>query len=1215
MKKTTIQKKLKKYFLVLITAMPVFAFSQTTVTTNTSAITLAQTIVGSGVTVTAANFNKCGGVPTGSVVSAGTFTNASGDLGISNGIILTTGIATNAGLSYTYTASKDLGYTYTDPDLVTISDSAIHDVCSLSFTFTPICSALNITFVFASEEWPKFVCGTGVHAYNDAFGIFLSGANPSGGNYVAQNIAVLPNAAHTPVQIDSINDNYGGNCGKPENVSYFVNNGGATGHHYSDIVYDGFTIPVTSVTNVKPCSTYVMEIAIGEAGNGKFDSGVFIQGSSVDCGTPPVITASATPNNCGSNNGTASAIVSNFSGTPTYSWTPGGLTTSTISGLATGVYSCSVGLPGCSSTTYTTVAATVTNGGSPPSLTITGTQTLCAGNSITLTGGTAAGYTWMPGNITTNTITVSPATNTTYTLTGGNGTCTTSIVTTVTVDANPVITVNDPSSCAGQAVILQASPSTLSTYTWTGVSSASSTASVAPGSTSSYTVSGTDANGCISNVAVSTVSITASTQISVTSSSNPPCINSNYTLTANGATTYTWLPVGGYTSLDANSTQISVTQSTAAVTFTVSGTGSCPATQTVITINPAPVTTLTISPSNNAMVCYGGTVTISANGANSYTWSPTISNGVAFIPTATTIYSVTATDAYGCTVDSSVNIIVNQLPVFTVNAPPICAGQTATLTASHITYTYTWQGSSSTASTITVTPSTSPQTYTVSALDSNNCVSSSVVTATVTTNPLPTLTITANPANASICAGSSITLTAFGATNYTWTPTPPTITNGTAFTPTATQTYSVFGTDANGCTNVNPQTADVTVNPITTLTVTGAPVCSGSNSTFTAMGANTYTWSTSDLTSNISVLATNNQTYTVVGTDANSCPTVPAIATATVNQLPNITIASNPTSAAICAGSTATLTALGAQTYTWNSGSQANPISVSPTIKTTYTVVGTDVNNCSNKDTITISINPLPIAQTITASSPIVCIGAINPPVVLSVPNPGTWIGPAPSTATISANSTSISVTHGGVYTLLTTNSCGNAPSAPYTLVADSVMANFTASPLVGQMPVTVTYTNASVALPGNTITNNGWSFGDGNNSISVNPTKIFANAGTFQTILTITDNLGCKDTASVYVIVNVIPPVIIIPNIFTPNDDGVNDIFAIDATGINNFDCKIYDRWGLLLHEWQGANGGWDGKARNGNNCTDGTYFYLITYTDNYNKSSIKNGFFQLIR
>ncbi len=1127
-----------------------------------------------------------------------------------------------------------------------------------------------------------------------------------------------------------------------------------------------------------------------------------------------------------------SELVIGYPASSTFSWTPGGQTTSTITGLTTGNYTCTVGIPGCVTPTYTTVVATVTSSGATPVLSISGTKTICSGNSTTLTGATATNYTWMPGNITTNTISVSPTTNTTYTLIGANGACTASVVATVTVNSNPTIilnndsicanvatgtlsasgantytwstgaqttsitaaagtytvtgtdangcknmasasivsvslptittnvnsicigvtstltasggaansytwspggpngnstyivtpasttpivvtganshgclnthtvtvnttptiTVNDPTTCSGQSVTIQANPSTLSSYTWTGVSSSSSTASVAPNSTTSYTVLATDANGCVSNAAISTVSVTAATQISVASSNNPPCIGSTYTLTANGATTYTWIPsTGTFTSLDANSTQISVTQGTAAVTFSVSGVGSCPATPTVITINPAPVNSLTITTTpSNAVVCNGNSATFTASGASTYTWTPNITNGVAFTPASSQVYSVTGTDVNGCMGFDTVSVVVNPNPVLTVASQTICPTATTTLTAMPTTLTsYTWS-TGSFADTTIVSPSVN-SVYNVSATDANGCVGTTTasinivnnltVTAlttnslpclnsldtltasgaqsytwtasngnttsisannsTVTINPTTTttytvkgssgtcldsatvtvniapplnITVTSNPANAIICAGDNITLSGNGASTYTWT---GGITDNTPFNPSISQTYTVTGTDANGCTGTANQAVTVNPTPTVTINASSPAICVGQSATLTASGANTYTWSTTEMTPSITVSPIATQTYSVIGTSTNSCTNsnAPATVTITVNPLPTISIASNPVGSAVCFGSTATLTASGAQTYTWDSGSNTNPYSISPAVQTTYTVIGTDANSCSSFTTITIGVNPLPVAQTITASSPIVCKGAINPPVVLSVPNPGTWIGPAPSTATISANSTSISITQGGVYTLITSNSCGSAASAPYTAIADSVIANFTASPLVGQMPVTVNYTNTSVALSGNTIITNSWSFGDGNTSISVNPTEIFTNAGTYQTTLTVTDNLGCKDTATIYVVVNVVPPVIVIPNIFTPNGDGLNDIFSIDATGINNFDCKVYDRWGLLLHEWQGTSGGWDGKARNGNNCTDGTYFYIITYTDNYNKSSIKDGFFELIR
>ncbi|HTA62061.1 MAG TPA: hypothetical protein VK835_06385, partial [Bacteroidia bacterium] len=284
----------------------------------------------------------------------------------------------------------------------------------------------------------------------------------------------------------------------------------------------------------------------------------------------------------------------NASGASTYTWNNGVQTSSLTA--APGTYSVTAtDANGCKNTASASIVSI-----SLPTIT-TNLNAICTGVSSTLTasGGATNSYTWSPGGPSGNgTYVVTPASTTPIVVTGANthGCLNTH---TVTINASPMVTVNSPTTCSGQNQTLQASPTTLTSYTWTGVSSSISSA-VVPGSAASYTVAGNDANGCVSNNAVSTVSIGASTQISVTSSnSNLPCINSTYTLTANGATTYTWAPSSGsFTSLDANSTQISVTQGATAVTFTVNGTGSCPATQTIVTINPAPVITLTISPSN-----------------------------------------------------------------------------------------------------------------------------------------------------------------------------------------------------------------------------------------------------------------------------------------------------------------------------------------------------------------------------------------------------------------------------------------------------------------------------------------------------------------------------------------------------------------------------------------------------------------------------------------
>jgi gliding motility-associated-like protein len=92
-------------------------------------------------------------------------------------------------------------------------------------------------------------------------------------------------------------------------------------------------------------------------------------------------------------------------------------------------------------------------------------------------------------------------------------------------------------------------------------------------------------------------------------------------------------------------------------------------------------------------------------------------------------------------------------------------------------------------------------------------------------------------------------------------------------------------------------------------------------------------------------------------------------------------------------------------------------------------------------------------------------------------------------------------------------------------------------------------------------------------------------------------------------------PTEIIIPNMFTPNDDGINDLFFIRGSNLTNFSCSIFNRWGLIIYEYSDINGGWNGKNNNSEKCDDGVYYYQITYTDNTQKPNNKNGFLQLMR
>lgn len=528
MKNTTTKQNVKKHLLVLLTQLPLFMFAQLSITTNTIATSLAQTIVGSGVSVGNANLN-CG------IHASGTFTDTGTDLGLSKGIILTTGYATEAGgpsVFANYNENTHGVPTYSDPYLTaTGGPNAKYDVCILTFTFVPVCNSVDIQYVFGSEEYPEYI-----NSFNDALGIFLDGPNPSGGNYTGTNIATLTNGHNTSVSIDSVNGGYSTAQGATttipaSNPSYYVNNysnsGGSTSPGANgDISYHGYTIPITSSAAVTPCQTYTMEIAIADGGNGNYDSGVFIQGGSTGCSSAstPSITASSTPSgcvgntgsatvtvtnytgtpsyawssgitqttntvsgltpntytctvsfpgfgcgsvytqsisvtvspssvsvptfssssvspSCGNNSGGASVSVANFSGTPTYSWSPGGQTSSSISGLSAGTYSCLIGVLGCSSTTYTTIVVPVLNTGTVVSASFsvnpsTGNAPLVV--TLTNTSFGASNYSWDFGNgnmatsINTTTTYTNPGTYT-IVLAAYQGTCSTIYTETVIV--------------------------------------------------------------------------------------------------------------------------------------------------------------------------------------------------------------------------------------------------------------------------------------------------------------------------------------------------------------------------------------------------------------------------------------------------------------------------------------------------------------------------------------------------------------------------------------------------------------------------------------------------------------------------------------------------------------------------------------------------------------------------------------------------------------
>lgn len=673
------------------------------------------------------------------------------------------------------------------------------------------------------------------------------------------------------------------------------------------------------------------------------------------------------------------------------------------------------------------------------------------------------------------------------------------------------------------------------------------------------------------------------------------CVGDTVNLTGALAGPYTGFTWSGGTGTFGNAaadTTIYVpgTGDTGTVTLYLTAQGKCSGTGVTdsvqITIIPplAPV----ITGSGNA-VCSGTNFVLSVNAQSgaTYTWSPGNATGTSYTvaPVTQTVYTITAVNNCGSATDTFL-LNVMAAPVVTLGNDTICAGFVGTLTASGAS-TYTWS-TGATGNSISGPLSATAQ-FTVTGTDTSGCTASAV--AQIVVNPLPLLTVS----SASICPGGTATLTASGAASYTWST--GQTGNTATVSPSASVVYTVKGEDANGCQNT--VATSVTVFSLPPVSVGNAGVCPGGSTTLTASGANTYTWSTAQTGNSITVNPSSATSYTVIGTDSNGCVNA-TVATVTIHPLPVIIL----NSPATCPGTATMLTASGASTYTWSTMQTGTSVSV-PGVAASYTVTGTDTNGCSSTAATSVTLLPLPPPQTITGNS-IICQGASDSLFVSNTTYTYSWSGPAGPVGT----GTAIAVSQAGVYTVTAFNSCGGT-SSEFTLAVSDPQAGFAPNAITAPAPATFNFTNSS---QGTSLTNY-WNFSNGDTSTLVHPSATYTAEGAYPVMLVVTDQYGCLDTAIFTIMVTDTTPPIIIPNIFSPNGDNINDLFIITGKGITYFNCKVYDRWGLQLFEWSNLSEGWDGKnAENGKQVTDGTYYILVTYIDRAGKLGVQPAYVQLV-
>ena len=1132
----------KSHLLAVILCLFVFASqSQLLISNNGSAASvIAGNFVGTGIAIS----NPTISCPSNSY---GTFTNGqTTNIGISSGVVLSTGnIVTNlngpaGSQNFSPNFSTDMpGGSCNDPQLNSLEALADYDCCILEFDVVPQCDVLTIRFVFGSEEYPEYVSS----GYNDAFGFFVTGSNPSGPNYNNTNVATLPDGV-TIASIDNINST--------TNSAYYINNNGGT-----TIRMDGFTTVLTSTIEVVPCNSYHFKLAIADAGDGIYDSAVLID--FLQCNNIMSITTdSQTDENCGLGDGSAAVSVTGgfpySDGSYTYSWSPSGGNAASATGLSAGTYTLTVDDNStCTDPVTTTIDILPTSVG--PIITNPGNQTVCDSYTLPAISGTnltsSVGYFTGPNGTGTQLSVGSAITlSQTVYIHDVYGTCTDDESFVVTVNVAPDFSVSstDPTVCNGSDGTITLSgltPSSSFSVSYDDDGVAVGPLALTTDASGNITISGLNA-GAYDNFSVTSNGCTG-TDPAVMNLNNPgaPSINNPgpvntcdaYTLPAITGTNLTsavsyWTGTGGTGSQLAVGTVLTSSQTV----YIYDANGAC-TDQEIVAVN---ITNSPVLASPGAQtICDSYTLPAisgsNLSGTEAY-WTAAGGTGTS-LAVGTTISSsqtIFIYDAAGTCIDEvSFPVTINNTPSINNPGPQSACGSYTlpAITGTNLSGTEAYYNNTQlSGGTVITGPITSTQTVYIYGADG---ACSNEVSFQVTINTSPSIT---NPGSQTTC--DVYTLPAISGTNLTGSQAYYSGPNGTGSVLAAgtviTSDQTVYIYDNNGTCDDN-ESVSVTVNTTPTLTNPGAQTaCDG---------------------------------YT----------------------LPTIT------------GSNMS----GAQAYYDDSQSNGGAL-ISGTISSTQTVWIYDADgNCSDEESFLITINPLPTVNSVDGGANY-CVGDAINDITVAVTGTALWtvsytLDGTPQTATGSTSPVSLGNAE-GVYVInaIADANCNNTGSfGSQTIVINPIPSAPTAgtdSTYCSSWDLENMFASGS----GGTYT---WYSDATLTDVISTGTTLMPSDQNGTTLYYVTETTsGCEGPASI-VAITINDCDIIVPTAFTPDGDNANDVWEIvnlDYVYPDNL-VTVYNRWGGLIYQSEKgkySDKPWDGTY-NGEPLPVASYYFIIDFNN----------------
>lgn len=652
------------------------------------------------------------------------------------------------------------------------------------------------------------------------------------------------------------------------------------------------------------------------------------------------------------------------------------------------------------------------------------------------------------------------------------------------VNVNTATVTSAPATiCFGQQSILTANSS--NSYQWS-TGATTNTINVSPTATATYTVIG-NSLGCF-DTTTATITVNPLPIVKITSDTICDGQGRAGILQASGANSYLW-------QTGATTYSISASPNTTTTYSVVGNSLGCLDTATAtIKVNPLPILTITLDTICKAQ---GRAGTITVSGANSYLWSTgATTSSISDAPLVTMTYTVTGT-TLGCFSSATSTITVNPIPVVTVAPATICIGQSVTLTAASANL-YRWS-TGATTNTINISPAIT-STYSVIG-NSLGCLDST--SAIIRVNPIPIVTATSD----TICNGQGRAgiLKASGADTYVWST--GAATYSMTASPNITTTYTVTGNTL-GC--LNTAKGIIKVNPLPPVSSTSKTICRGQTATLVASGAVSYLWSNGVAFSANTVSPASTTTYTLTGTTLGCFNTVTA--NVTVNPYPIVTV----NSVTVCTGGSATLKAVGANSYLWSTGATNDSIVQTPLAGTNYTVTGTSFN-CSKKAIGSITVLNATQAVAVPQS---ICFGDTTSLVAYGSSS-YTW---SYNSTTSSANPLVVSPKVNTTYTVIGLG-CPNS---------GTVTVSVLPLPIITVLPKTICEGNTATLLAKDSLHNIStyiWSTGSDSASIIATPKDSL----TIYTVVGATV-FGCKDTTMVSITVKPNPVVSVNSAVICPN-------------------------------------------------------------------------------